>query len=128
MNAHLGKILADPARNGIYRIKHASGVLATLDGRSLADKSGLLAALAWVWGFPEYYGANWDALEECLTDMSWHPGAIALHIAHADAVAPDQLATLIDVFADAAAYWRERGRVCSLFLSGLEILELPLAG
>ncbi len=33
----------------------------------------LLSTLAQAMQFPEYFGMNWDALDECLRDMSWLP-------------------------------------------------------
>jgi RNAse (barnase) inhibitor barstar len=127
MNARIGQIQADPALNGLYRLDSPSSLLPSLDGSTLTDKDSLLEALGWALEFPDYFGANWDALEECLTDMSWRAGPITLHIAHADSLEPELLDMLKSVFLDAAAYWRELGRVCSLFLSGLENPDLPLA-
>lgn len=37
----------------------------------LANKDALLAWYADALGMPEYFGANWDALDECLRDLSW---------------------------------------------------------
>ena len=130
MGTHLtvARILADPSRNGVYRLETPSNLLSSLDGRVLEGKAGLLEALGWALEFPDYYGANWDALEECLLDMSWREGPIALYIRHADALAPDLLGTLLEICADAAAAWREEGRACSLFLGGLkDAAHLPLA-
>lgn len=127
MTPSIVRILEEPQLNGIYRLAKTFGSLPALDGRALIDKDGLLAALGWALEFPDYYGGNWDALEECLTDMSWRPGAIILHIDHAGALAPELLDTLVAIFADVANAWRKQGRVCSLFLSGLEKRNLPLA-
>ncbi len=127
MSLSIARILEDPRLNGVYRLDQPSDRLPVLDGRVLADQEGLLAALGWALEFPDYYGVNWDALEECLTDMSWRPGPIALHIEHADALAPELRHTLMDIFADAADAWHEEGRPCSLFLSGLKDTDLPTA-
>lgn len=128
MTPSIVHILEEPQLNGIYRLAEPSDSLPALDGRALIDKDGLLVALGWALEFPDYYGANWDALEECLMDMSWRPGAIILHIDHADALTPELLDTLVAIFADVAEAWRKQERVCSLFLSGLEKKNLPLAG
>jgi len=128
MSLSVDRILGDPQLNGVYRLKSPSDRLPVLDGRVLTDKAALLAALGWALEFPDYYGANWDALEECLADMSWRQGPIALHIGHADALAPELLHILMDVFSEAAGAWSEEGRGCCLFLSGLKDNDLPLAG
>ncbi len=52
-----------------------------LDGR-LRRKRDLLRALASELKFPGYFGENWDALEECLADLSWlgePPGVVLVH-------------------------------------------------
>jgi RNAse (barnase) inhibitor barstar len=128
MSPSVVSILEEPQLNGVYRLAKPSDLVPALDGRVLTDKGGLLVALGWALEFPDYYGANWDALEECLADMSWRPGAISLHIDHANALAPELLDTLVAIFSDVAEAWKKRGRVCSLFLSGVEKRNLPLAG
>jgi len=37
------------------------------------DETGLLDALADGFSFPDYFGRNWDAVDECLRDLSWLP-------------------------------------------------------
>jgi hypothetical protein len=49
----------------------------------IETKSGLLQALATAGHFPGYFGNNWDALAECLTDFSWIE-APRIVIAHED--------------------------------------------
>ena len=47
------------------------------DGRRMAAKKGILECFAAVFNFPPYFGHNWDALEDCLTDedvMGRFPG------------------------------------------------------
>ncbi|MEO8319141.1 MAG: barstar family protein [Bradyrhizobium sp.] len=57
-------------------------VYATLPAR-IANKQDLLAELQKQLRFPDYFGGNWDALEECLQDLSWLPvGRVVL--THAD--------------------------------------------
>lgn len=38
---------------------------------SVSSKQELFEALARSLSFPEYFGANWDALIDCLSDLSW---------------------------------------------------------
>lgn len=49
----------------------APGALVVQLGGRLRRKSDLLRSLAKGLKFPKYFGWNWDALEECLRDLSW---------------------------------------------------------
>jgi hypothetical protein len=42
-----------------------------LDGREVYDKHSFLRKIATVMKFPDYFGENWDALDECITDLDW---------------------------------------------------------
>ena len=117
MTAQPEDIVVDPALNGVHRLKCDCGALATLDGRSLTTRDSLLRALGRSLAFPDYYGANWDALEECLQDLSWHAGPVTICIEHAESVPGELLETLELIFLGAADHWRKAGRVCSLFLA-----------
>jgi RNAse (barnase) inhibitor barstar len=128
----LDAILARPDLNGVYRLARdpeslPASLVPVLDGRSLNDKAELLAALGRALDLPDYYGGNWDALEECLNDLSWREGPLWLVLYHADAVAADLLDTLVEIFAEAAAFWAEQGRACSLFLDSPARTGLPQA-
>lgn len=79
-----------------------------LDGRRLPDKAAFLAALAKGLKFPDYFGGNLDALEECLGDLpDFAPAAgYEVRIAHAAAACPGRRADFAEVIAvlqDAAA-------------------------
>jgi RNAse (barnase) inhibitor barstar len=49
-----------------------NSLIVRLPGR-LRRKQDLFRALAARLKFPGYFGHNWDALEECLRDLSWLP-------------------------------------------------------
>ena len=48
----------------------------------IRSKQKLLAILATKLHFPRYFGWNWDALEECLRDLSWLPAAKPIVLVH----------------------------------------------
>jgi hypothetical protein len=55
--------------------------------------------------FPRYFGQNWDALEECLGDLSWLGETMRVTIVHEGlpfSPAGDQLATYLAVLRDSA--------------------------
>ena len=120
----MGKLLQrlqDPARSGVYRVARPDEVLdATRAGRprlsrvSLAgatDKKELLSRLGIGLQFPPWFGANWDALEDCLTDLSWlKADGHVLLIEGASGLAADDFGVLRDVLSSSAQYWAGRGK------------------
>ena len=75
----LDKILSVPAHF----------VTKTVAGKKCKTKAGLLDEFSRVFSFPDYFGHNWDALEECLADLDWLP-----------AVAGEQVGDLIGIAAE----------------------------
>lgn len=109
--------LTDPARSGAYRVEHDRDIrdATSAGGVDLVTvalgpgKEAMLAALARSLAFPEWFGGNWDALEDCLTDLSWRKDAPRVLLL-SGASAGDDLGILIDILASAADSWRERGK------------------
>ena len=93
-----------------------------IEGRSIARKEQLLNAVATALDFPEHFGGNWDALEECLTDLEWVDGeGYVIHYEHIDALLathPDQFETLVEILRDAVESWKEDGAAMVVLLSG----------
>ena len=50
--------------------------------RGLSSKQKLFAVLADKLKFPRYFGWNWDALDECLRDLSWLPSGRRVIVVH----------------------------------------------
>ena len=113
--------LSDASRSGVYRAPRTDDVLDAARGSALrvarvdlagaAGKEALLERIARALEFPPWFGGNWDALEDCLTDLSWSGAAgHVLLIEGAGAVPGDERGILADVLAAAAASWAERKR------------------
>ena len=119
------KLLADPAGDAIVVIEggpeafadaeKAAAALglhaARLDGPQVCDKKTLLASLSRQLKFPTYFGGNWDALKDCLTDLSdWiaAPGwvVIVTDARSLCAHSPLDRQVFLDVVREAAAFWR----------------------
>jgi len=74
-------------------------------------KEKLLGALASKLRFPSYFGHNWDALEECLRDLSWlsdQPRVVIVHEAFPFSSAGDALAIYLGILSDAVAAHSDR--------------------
>jgi hypothetical protein len=79
-----------------------------VSGACVESKGDLLSALARAMEFPSYFGMNWDALDECLRDLSWRPAK-----------------GYILLLRDAEQLWRRNGRLMgSLVGSWLFAAEL----
>ena len=80
-------------------------------------KEKLLGVLASKLRFPAYFGHNWDALDECLRDLSWlsdQPRVVIVHEALPFSSAGESLAIYQSILADAVAVHRDRGTPPSL--------------
>lgn len=121
-------LLRDSLRAGVYHLPHLSKsgledligaaescayVVFRVDLAGVRDKESLLAAIGKEMAFPEWYGANWDALADCLADLGWRPaeGYLVL-LEHCDRLrtrAEGDLVEALQVFQEAAETWREQG-------------------
>lgn len=111
-------LFADAARAGLFHLpstrRHdlaaqaAKAHLAFLnaDVGNCTNIHETLQAFGQAFGFPAWYGANFDALHDCLCDPDWHPGrGVVLQLAGLDRLRqqdPEALSTLIDVLRWAA--------------------------
>ena len=54
-----------------YRLKNEDTFIAVVRGKRMKNKERLLDEFASAFQFPDYFGENWDALDDCITDFSW---------------------------------------------------------
>jgi RNAse (barnase) inhibitor barstar len=90
----------------------ASG-LTVLEG-TIADVTTdeqLFATIASAMQFPDYFGRNWDALDECLCDMYWIPAPGYLLILRNSTQGwsqnPYALGRFVTTWLEASEYWAE---------------------
>lgn len=96
----------DAAREELLRV---TNVFET--GEEVHDQESLFRVLADTLRFPDWFGGNWDALEDCLGDLSWRPGnGHVLVFRNWQALTSDDLGVLIDVLRSSAESWSGRGR------------------
>ncbi|MDH4185649.1 MAG: barstar family protein [Nitrospira sp.] len=84
-------------------------LLRIVRGAKCRTTDGLLTEFARALDFPDYFGHNWDALEECLADLEWLPakGYVVL-ITDAIQVLPDdedEYETFLEILSDAGEAW-----------------------
>ena len=114
-------LLVDASQNGAYFVE-ADGrdalvaaasaldfALAQIDRAGCEDLDLVLQRFARALRFPDWFGDNWDALADCLGDLSWWPAdGYLLLIEHAQdwrMADPIAFATLLEILNDAAGQW-----------------------
>jgi Barstar (barnase inhibitor) len=85
------------------------------------DKAGLLERMAGALSFPNWFGHNWDAWFDCLTDLGWHPAArgyvlVLRRALRMQQAAPEALDTALAIIEDAARVWSDRGVTLRAFV------------
>ncbi|GAA3962451.1 hypothetical protein GCM10023085_51210 [Actinomadura viridis] len=117
------------------RAREAGWKVFYLNGRRARDKRSFLGLCREAFDLPEWAGRNWDALADCLRDLSWAPadgGHLVLYEAWDELAEADQRAfrTALDIFADAVEYWRDTGTPMTVLLSsiGVEVAGVPKLG
>lgn len=79
----------------------------------IRDKQFLLRVLAAGLSFPDYFGWNWDALDECLRDLSWIKASGTVVLRHSDVPFEDDSdnrAIYTEILKEAIAAARENDR------------------
>ncbi len=95
---------------------------AAIDGSMIGDEQDLFSALAAALSFPDWFGANWDALLDCLRDLGSGgeaPDAVTLLVEDAGALlarVPRTAALLVETWVSAAIWWAQRGVPFRLYL------------
>jgi hypothetical protein len=107
----------------IIRWTEASGL--SLAKIRFAEKDALLKNIAAALEFPAWFGHNWDALEDCLGDLSWRKAAG--HVLLIENARPgDDLGILLDVLRSSAEFWATRGKpFFAVFVDPAGALALP---
>lgn len=140
--ASLLKLLANSKRAGVYQTSiDATEIVAAaktvgldvfkLDFGGARGKSGLLDRFAKALRFPAHFGKNWDALNDCLTDLEWLDGkGWVVIVANAQSFADkyqEDFTTAIDILTGAAAHWRGRKKPFWIIIQAQAGWDLELA-
>ena len=133
-----------PGTGGVFRIHspapQAMVDAASRDGMQVAavalqgarDKNAFLDAIADALAFPEYFGHNWDAFYDCLTDLApGKGGGLLLVLRQVSGFAraePEEFASAVGALQDAVDFWASRdGRLQAVIELEAPVLapELP---
>ncbi len=118
-----GVYATPPALGALQQAAHRAGLAwLAVDLAPAAEKVRFLAECARDLRFPETFGANWDALADCLEDLSWRPApGFVLRFVNAQVFAvasPRDFTTAVEILRDAAMYWKKRGKPFIVLVDG----------
>lgn len=90
----------------------AGNVIRVIRGRKCRTYSGFFDEVGAALQFPLYFGGNWNAFDECITDLDWLPGqAYLLMFSNAESVlsdeSPEEFGVLALHLAKAGEEWRK---------------------
>ncbi len=121
----LADTLPQPERAGVFSLPaHDIATLAEVAAErrfavfrvnlaGCTESSEVLARLAEQLYFPDWFGQNWDALTDCLTDFSWREAEgyvlVLEKLGDFRAAGDDDFDTLIEILSDASASWSVLG-------------------
>jgi hypothetical protein len=84
-----------------------------LDLQGTGGRQRFLKVAADAFQFPEYFGENWDAFADCLTDFAWCKAkGYVLLIENMESFAdtsPEDMSIARGIFEDAAGHWKKQG-------------------
>ncbi len=103
---HLAQAQADAV---ILEATAMDALVVRLDGRRMRTVNDLFKEYVREFQFPEYFGWNWDAFDECMSELESVPARVYLTvIQHADEVlaeAPEALPVLLRQLENFGAHW-----------------------
>lgn len=86
----------------------------TVDTSEVATKESFLGAMSAALQFPDYFGYNWDAFYDCLSEsVENFEGGLILTLTNLTRFVseqPDEFAAALAAMRDAAEYWQRAGR------------------
>lgn len=114
----LGGLDIEELRIWAQRAQHC---FVLIECAAFADKKALLKAIGQALAFPEWFGANLDALYDCLTDLTERNEKgwliVLEHLPNEPRFDAEQRVALLEVFRDAVDEFAVRGTPFRVFYS-----------
>ncbi|WP_369216224.1 barstar family protein [Streptomyces flavofungini] len=103
---------AGPLAPVLGAAREAGWGVTVLSLTGVTDKAAFMERCAEAFGLPEWFGRNWDALADCLSDFSWAPEVTGRCVVVSGwqeyaRAAPGEWETAQEVFSDAVAHGRD---------------------
>jgi len=117
--------------SAVQKLCRLKGVrLFRIDGKNVLTKGRFLAVAARAFDFPSWFGTNWDAFEDCMTDLQWVPAsAYAVLLENIEEFAhraPRDFGTALRILEAAAEFWSDHGVPFHVLVAGAQTASAPL--
>ncbi|MBI5389401.1 barstar family protein [Candidatus Woesearchaeota archaeon] len=102
-----------------YDLKKQNYIILEIDGSNIENESMLFQAFSQSLKFPDYFGRNWNALYDCLTDLMWIKGKwrLAILIKNYEKIKKrDYFTLLFDVLHDSQQFWNATNNKFKVFI------------
>ncbi len=121
-------LLQNVRESGVYRlncpvqdlhesVRHCGFVLFDADMADAQSKGELLAELARTINAPEWFGHNWDALADALSDLSWRTGPGYVLLLKGAAFSPDDYEALNSILKATVLFWKSQNKPFWVFFA-----------
>ena len=136
------KQLPDAQQCGLYQLvgspeeveraaKEAGLAVFRIDIGHAHNKKDFLTQVAKALSFPAWFGGNWDALYDCLTDLDWLPTktghVLVFEKSDHFCASHKEFDTAKAVLVETAEYWKAQGRPFWVLLAVSKGLDCGLA-
>jgi hypothetical protein len=135
--------LLSQGRSGVYLLAGRHGPAAVerlcrlkrvrlfrIDGRNVLTKRRFLAVAARALDFPSWFGFNWDAFEDCVTDLEWilSPACVVLleNMEQFAQRAPRDFDIALQILEAAAEFWSGKAVSFHVLVSSIQTESAPL--
>lgn len=102
--------------------------LLRIDGRNASTKQRFLVVAARALAFPGWFGVNWDAFEDCVTDLEWIPApAYVVLLENMERFAqraPRDFDIALQILEAAAEFWSGKAVPFHVLVSGCRLRAL----
>lgn len=100
-------------------VAEAACVLFEVDLVEIEGKEKFIAAIAQAVRVPDWFGGNWDALADILSDLSWQPAFGYVLLLRNDngtlGMAAEDHNIAMEIFADTIAFWKSQDKPFWIF-------------
>jgi Barstar (barnase inhibitor) len=103
--------LLDLAKQSKFRVFH-------LEGQQVSSLDRYFKVLAELFQFPDYFGGNWDAVADCLTDLSWEEGdrILVAYSNYQGLRGGEDWDLVMEIWSNTIEFWRGQGVMVAVVL------------